>query len=68
MAASAQSLITGAMGAGYAGLSARQCAMCLLYVYGSGLTAQQLMDGAAAQSYQALSSRDLEKCLLEALQ
>ncbi len=68
MAANATDLIAGAMGQGYSGLSGRQCAMCLLYLYGSGMTAQQLMDGAAAQSYQALSSRDLEKCLLEALQ
>ncbi len=56
------------MGQGYAELSARDCLMCLLYVYASGLTAQQLVEFAAAQGYAALSERDLQDALLVALQ
>lgn len=68
MAETAQTLITGAMGEGYAGLSARQCLECLLYVYANGVSLQSMVDGAAAMGFAALSDRDLDETLLYALQ
>lgn len=65
---SAATLIAGAMGQGYAGLSARQCLMCVLALYSGGLTAQELMGHAASMGSSGLSDRQLDQCLLEAFQ
>lgn len=64
----AATLIAGAMGQGYAGLSARQCMMCVLALYSGGLTAQELTTHAAAMRCAGLSDRQLDQCLLEAFQ
>jgi hypothetical protein len=68
MPETAATLIAGAMGQGYAGLSYRQCLMCLLVVYGGGATANTLSASAATEGYQSLSTRQLDQCLLDALQ
>ncbi len=56
------------MGQGYAGLSARQCLVCLLYVYANGVSLQAMVDGSAAMGFHALSPQALDQCLLYALQ
>lgn len=68
MALPASTLIAGAMGQGYAGLSARQCLVCLLYVYANGVSLQAMVDGSAAMGFHALSPQALDQCLLYALQ
>lgn len=67
-AETANVLMAGAMGEGYAGLSTRQCLMCLLALYAAGLTMQEMLDGAATNQYQTLSDRQLDQCLLDAIQ
>lgn len=64
----AATLIAGAAGEGYCGLSARQCAMALLAIYAGGLTMQQMVDGAAANGYSMLSDRQLDQAILYATQ
>jgi hypothetical protein len=64
----AATLIAGAMGQGYAGLSARQCMMCLLAIYANGLRADQAITGAMSEGYSGLSDRQLDQCLLKTLQ
>lgn len=64
----ASTLIVGAMGQGYAGLSARQCMMCVLALYSAGMTAQELTTGAASMGYHAFSDRQIDECLLKAFQ
>lgn len=68
MAVAANVLMAGAMGAGYAGLTSRQCWMALLALYSGGLNANAVIAGAAAAGYQSLSDRQLDQCLLQALQ
>lgn len=56
------------MGEGYAGLSSRQCLMCLLYVYANGITLTTMVNGAASMGFSGLSDRQLDQALVYALQ
>lgn len=67
MADTADDLIAGAMGAGYAGLSSRQCWMCLLALYAGG-TANEAVAGAMGAGYSTLSDQQLLQSILYALQ
>jgi hypothetical protein len=68
MADTADTLIAGAMGAGYAGLSARQCWMCLLALYAGGLRADEAIAGAQGESYSTLSDQQIIQSILYAIQ
>ncbi len=68
MADNAATLIAGAMGSGYAGLSARDCLMALLALYAGGLSMQDMLNGAADEGYGSLSDEQLNQALLYAVQ
>jgi hypothetical protein len=67
MADTANDLIAGAMGSGYAGLSSRQCWMALLALYAGG-TAAEVIAGAQGSSYSTLSDQQLLQSILYAIQ